>query len=78
MGKQGSRSPDFGAELWPLSQFDKKNPNLTKSFFCSPSLFHIISDFFPGRPASQTHNSHKGRMILNHESPAGRIKNCGE
>ena len=38
----------------------------------------VISDFFlPARPASQTHDSHKGRMILNQESPAGRIKNCG-
>ena len=35
--------------------------------------------FLPARPASQTHDSHKGRMILNHESPAGCIKkNCGE
>ena len=34
--------------------------------------------FLPARPASQTHDSDKGRMILNHESPAGRIKNCGE
>ena len=34
--------------------------------------------FLPARPASQTHDSHKGRMIFNHESPAGRIKNCGE
>ena len=34
--------------------------------------------FLPGRPASQTHDSHKGRMILNHESPAGHIKNFGE
>ena len=34
--------------------------------------------FLPARPASQTHDFHKGRMIFNHESPAGRIKNCGE
>ena len=34
--------------------------------------------FLPARPASQTHDSDKGRMILNHESPAGRIKNCGK
>ena len=34
--------------------------------------------FLPARPASQTHDSHKGRMILNHVNPAGRIKNCGE
>ena len=27
---------------------------------------------------SQMHDSHKRRMILNHESPAGCIKNCGE
>ena len=46
-------------------------------------MSHIVfgsldSDFLPARPASQTHDSHKGRMILNHESPAGCIKNCGE
>ena len=29
--------------------------------------------FLPARPASQTHDSHKGRMILDHESPAGCI-----
>ena len=34
--------------------------------------------FLPAHPASQTHDSHKGRMILNHVNPAGRIKNCGE
>ena len=34
--------------------------------------------FLPARPASQTHDSHKGRMILNHVNPAGGIKNCGE
>ena len=34
--------------------------------------------FLPARPASQTHDSHKGRMNLNHVNPAGRIKNCGE
>ena len=34
--------------------------------------------FLPARPASQTHDSHKGRMILNHVNPTGRIKNCGE
>ena len=34
--------------------------------------------FLPARPTSQTHDSHKGRMILNHVNPAGRIKNCGE
>ena len=34
--------------------------------------------FLAARPASQTHDSHKGRMILNHVNPAGRIKNCGE
>ena len=41
---------------------------------------HCLLTFFilPARPASQTHDSHKGRMIFNHESPAGRIKNCGE
>ena len=33
------------------------------------------SDFFlPARPGSQTHASHKGHMLLNHESPAGCIK----
>ena len=30
--------------------------------------------FLPARPGSQTHASHKGRMILNHESLAGCIK----
>ena len=30
--------------------------------------------FLPARPGSKTHASHKGRMILNHESPAGCIK----
>ena len=30
--------------------------------------------FLPARPGSQTHASHKGCMILNHESPAGCIK----
>ena len=30
--------------------------------------------FLPARPGSQAHASHKGRMILNHESPAGCIK----
>ena len=40
---------------------------------------HIVAVIFlPARPASQTHDSHKGRMILNHVNPAGRIKNCGE
>ena len=34
--------------------------------------------FLPAHPASQTHDSHKGRMILNHVNPAGRIKNCGK
>ena len=34
--------------------------------------------FLAARPASQTHDSHKGRIILNHESPAGCIKNCGD
>ena len=34
--------------------------------------------FLPAHPVSQTHDSHKGRMILNHESPTARIKNCGE
>ena len=37
-------------------------------------LGQVISDFLPARPGSQTHASHKGRMILNHESPAGCIK----
>ena len=35
-------------------------------------LYAVI--FLPARPGSQTHASHKGRMILNHESPAGCIK----
>ena len=39
---------------------------------------HNTVIFLPARPASQTHDSHKGRMILNHVNPAGRIKNCGE
>ena len=30
--------------------------------------------FLPARPGSVTHASHKGRMILNHESTAGYIK----
>ena len=30
--------------------------------------------FLPARPGSQTHASHKGRMLLYHESPAGCIK----
>ena len=30
--------------------------------------------FLPAPPGSQTHASHKGRMILNHESPAVCIK----
>ena len=34
--------------------------------------------FLPARSASLTIDSHKGRMILNHESPTGRIKNCRE
>ena len=43
------------------------------------SIFEYISVIFlPARPASQTHDSHKGRMILNHVNPTGRIKNCGE
>ena len=41
-----------------------------------PNIQPVI--FLPARPASQTHDSHKGRMILNHVNPAGRIKNCGE
>ena len=41
------------------------------------SLFHKFRQYaviLPARPGSQTHASHKGRMILNHESPAGYIK----
>ena len=43
------------------------------------SLFHkfrqyAVFFFLPARPGSQTHASHKGRMILNHESPARCIK----
>ena len=37
--------------------------------FCNLSVI-----FLPVRPASQTHDSHKGRMILYHEIPVGRIK----
>ena len=43
---------------------------------CPVTLYAVI--FLPARPASQTHDSHKGRMILNHVNPAGRIKNLGE
>ena len=47
--------------------------------FEKTEIFEIIAVIFlPARPASQTHDSHKGRMILNHVNPAGRIKNCGE
>ena len=35
-------------------------------------------DFLPACPASQAHDSNKGRVILNHESAAGHNKNCGE
>ena len=42
------------------------------------SLFHKFQQyaviFFTCASGSQTHASHKGRMILNHESPAGCIK----
>ena len=35
----------------------------------------VPSDFFYlSILASQTHDSHKGCMILNHENPAGRVK----
>ena len=36
--------------------------------------FDNMQFFLPARPGSQTHASHIGRMILNHESPAGCIK----
>ena len=45
-------------------------------FTYTPKQSPVI--FLPARPASQTHDSNKGRMILNHVNPAGRIKNCGE
>ena len=51
---------------------------LEKSVFKVHKLMIASVIFLPARPASQTHDSHKGRMIFNHESPAGRIKNCGE
>ena len=38
------------------------------------NIFFTAAFFLPARPGSQTHASHKGRMILNHESPAGCIK----
>ena len=41
------------------------------------NMYIIINNsviFLPARPGSQTHASHKGRMILNHERPAGCIK----
>ena len=44
----------------------------------SCKILYIPVIFLPARPASQTHDSHKGRMILNHVNPAGRIKNCGK
>ena len=68
----------LGWNLGPFPNSKKKNPNLTKKFFVLHLYFILSVIFFPARPASQTHNSHKGRMILNHESPAVRIKNCGE
>ena len=54
---------------------------VTSLTICNRFSFNILMNaviFLPARPASQTHDSHKGRMIFNHESPAGRIKNCGE
>ena len=54
--------------------------NKTKSavfLYCRFCISEAVI-FLPARPASQTHDSHKGRMILNHVNPAGRIKNCGE
>ena len=41
-------------------------------------LFNASVIFLPVCPASKTHDSHNGRMISNDESPAGRIKDCGE
>ena len=42
-------------------------------------MFELMAVIFlPARPASQMHGSHKGCLISNLESPAGRIKNCGE
>ena len=46
--------------------------------FRSKSLQTTAVIFLPARPVSPTHDSHKGRVISNHESPAGRIKNCGK
>ena len=50
--------------------------NTLNSLFINIYLCAMI--FLLALPASQTHDSHKKRMILNHESAAGRIKNCGE
>ena len=47
-------------------------PYFTFSLLFIPEKAPVI--FLPARPGSQTHASHKGRMILNHESPAGCIK----
>ena len=58
------------------NQTDQGSPSETKIVHGGPSFKSVI--FLPARPASQTHDSHKGRMIFNHVSPAGRIKNCGE
>ena len=41
---------------------------------CFINFDNMTVIFLPARPGSQTHASHKGRMILNHESPAGCIK----
>ena len=48
--------------------------------FLKKLTFRIVGKliFLHARPTSQTHDCHKGRMISNHESPAGRNKNCGE
>ena len=46
--------------------------------FRSKSLLTTAVTFLPVRPASQMHDSHKGCVISIHESPAGRIKNCGK
>ena len=56
--------------------FENVDGRRTDDVRWTPESLAVI--FLPARPASQTHDSHKGRMILNHVNPAGRIKNCGE
>ena len=53
------------------NNFYSNTPRLYSQWLNSV-IYSVI--FLPARPGSQTHASHKGRMILNHESPAGCIK----